>query len=605
MADPLLTTLCTICHVHAPKYVCPGCSQATCSLLCSQKHKAWANCSGRRDPTAFMPAAKLKTPAGVDHDYNFLSAIERERDRNQRELVEDRGLFSERQLREMDAPRRWRTQWFGEEVRFVSNERRGAGPRAGPREVASDGEGDDSGEGEDGQEAGGRLAGGDRKAASSHVRNVRRRLDMADVEVVYMPAGMSRQRENTTAWHRKSQRINWCVEWIVYDKPDRAPTRIRHKALETTPMYRALGNSLAFYQRGQQKRDEDDDSDDEEVLSVHARKRRNLLIREVKDATRRSAMQDADSETWLATAYPTQNPYTATWDFDRTASTASWLPDEAIEAKREHRFFLLKALTPAGKPRELIPLESLETLGHVLGGRTVLEFPTVYVLPPCNSEAANAPELPDGCVLGSTERRQRQRKSKPEKKKPQKRKVASKNDRSENPQKRQALGEDAIAIRGGRNQRGRGGRGGARGRGGRGGRFQQRQQQHTDADAEEGEINSDGDEVFRAKTARADTSSSDPDTSGDEGELSGDDGGNAMDIDDGGARKTLKTTFDKRTTANTAGLGLVDYGSDSDDDDHAGSGENDEDEGVDITALNPENPELVVAAVQEIVGLLT
>lgn len=607
MADPLLTTLCTICHAQAPKYVCPGCSQATCSLACSQKHKAWANCSGRRDPTAYMPASKLKTPAGVDHDYNFLTAIERERDRNQRELVEDRRLFTEQQLREAEEPRRWRRQWFGEEVRFVSNER-GAG-RADPREVGSDGEGEgegDSGGEGNGHAGGGRFAGG--RKASSLVRKVRGRLEKAGTEVMHMPAGMSRQRENTTAWNRKAARINWCVEWIVYDTPGGAPTRIRHKALETTPLYRALGNSLAWHQHGQ-KKEEDSDSDEEEMLSAYARKRRRVLIKEVKDATRRSAMQDADSETWLATPYPTQNPYNATWDTDRTASAASWLPDQAVEAKREHRFFLHKALTPAGKPRELIPLSSGETLGHALEGRTVLEFPTVYVLPPSASGAADAPELPDGCLLGSTERKQRQRKPKP---KPEKRKVAFRDARSEDPQKRQALDEDGAVVRGGRNQRGRGGRGGARGRGGRGGRFQQRQQTHKNPDAEEGEINSDGDEVLGAKTVRADTSSSDPDTSDNEGHVLDDDAKeNIMYIGGGGggaAPEEPKTTIDKSTTApaaKTTKMGLVDYGSDSDVDGQSGSGEDDEDEGVDMAALNPENPELVVAAVQEIVGLLT
>ncbi|KAF3766276.1 hypothetical protein M406DRAFT_239089, partial [Cryphonectria parasitica EP155] len=348
MADPLLTTLCSICHTAVPRYTCPACHTHTCSLACSQKHKAWANCTGRRDPTAYMPAARLRTPAGVDHDYNFLSAIERERDRNQREIVEERGLFSEKQLRELGEERRWRKMWFGEEVRTTMM------TRGGP--------------------------------PSALARRVRQRLDQANVEVVHMPVGMARQRENTTAWNRKAGRINWCMEWIVYDAPGSgaggASTRIRHKALETIPLYKALGNSLAWSRKGQYKDEEEDEEDEDTFLSAYARKRRRVLIKEVKEEGRRSAMQDADEATWLAIPYTSQNPYTGTWDTDRAATVSSWLPDELIDAKRHHSFYLLRPLTPAGKPKELIPLDSTETLGRALMGRTVLEFPTVYVFPP-------------------------------------------------------------------------------------------------------------------------------------------------------------------------------------------------------------------------------
>lgn len=527
-----------------------------------------------------MPASKLKTPAGVDHDYNFLSAIERERDRNHREIVEDRGLFSEKQLREIDEPKRWRRMWFGEEVRFVSTDRL----RNAPRGFGSDGEGNDSSDNE------GTAAGfGAGKKASALVRKVRQRLNEANVEVVHMPMGMVRQRENTTAWNRKAGIINWCVEWIIYQDDEalatNTTTRIRQKALETTPLYRALGTSLAWYTRGQEK-DEQEDEEDEELLSAYARKRRNTLIKEVKEENRRSAMQDSHSETWLATPYPTQNPYTATWSLDRAPSITSWLPDEAIEAKRDHKFFLLKPLTPAGKPKELIPLESDETLEHALRGRVVLEFPTVYVLP-MGGEA----RLPEGFVLGPTERRQRQKRPKPDK-----RKMTTKDDKSEHPHKRQAL-DQGIAIRGGRNQRGRG-RGGARGRG-RGGRFQQRDGDQVPSDAEEGEVNSDG-VMMLPDADPADTTSSESDSSSGEDSLSREQ--DNMDVDGAPGGKESGAMAQSATNEPEPGLGLrlVDYGSESDDESDGEAGE-----GVDLSELKPENPELVASAIQEIVGLLS
>jgi hypothetical protein len=78
-------------HIDIPKYRCPGCSTKTCSVNCVQRHKEWAQCSGKRDPTIYVKKKDLATPAGVDHDYNFLSSIERSRGIAERSL-EERGL---------------------------------------------------------------------------------------------------------------------------------------------------------------------------------------------------------------------------------------------------------------------------------------------------------------------------------------------------------------------------------------------------------------------------------------------------------------------------------------------------------------------------------
>ncbi len=46
---------------------------------------------GQRNPRAFVPATKIRTEAGIDHDYNFLSGIERAKQQLEREVVENRG----------------------------------------------------------------------------------------------------------------------------------------------------------------------------------------------------------------------------------------------------------------------------------------------------------------------------------------------------------------------------------------------------------------------------------------------------------------------------------------------------------------------------------
>lgn len=643
MADPLLNTLCSICHISTPKYTCPGCNSHTCSLACNKKHKSWANCSGKRDPTAYMPASKLKTAAGVDHDYNFLSAIERERERNQREIVDERGLFSEKELGQLDDPYSFRKQWFGENVHFhpVS---------AAPRQFGSDGEDSDH---DDGDGEGRSNMKHIPAKASQLTRQVRQRLANENIEVVQMPVGMTRQRENTTSWNRRSRRIKWCVEWIVYgegedegDEQLKKHTRIRHTALETTPLYKALGESMAWYKKGQHA--EDDAADEEDIELAQAERRSRVLIREVREDRRLggagATVQDGESAAWPArTQYPTQNPFTRAWAGDAGATATSWQADEEVEARRRHRFYLLRPLTVAGRPRELIPVAPADGLGPALRGRTVLEYPTVYVLPPApDSSSTAAPQLPEGHVLGSTERRAN---TKRQSAAAAKRKAGPRGDSQRQPShKRQAVGEAGIPMRpsvsgGGSSQRGRGGASAApaRGRGrGRGGRSQPagRQRGGGDQDAEEGEVNSDGDEVMaaprpRASMAaanRADTSSSDPDSSSDEDEDGGEDArdgfwassssrrpnGGGVEVDgedegeedsDGGPPEEVASASAPTLGNGTKkpGTGLVDYGSDSED----GSDEEDEDRDGDLAALRPEDPELVAGAIQEIVGLLS
>lgn len=66
----------------------------TCSLPCYKRHQKWAQCSGIRDPTVYVKKSKLYTAAGVDHDYNFITSIERGLEHAERKL-EDREIQPE------------------------------------------------------------------------------------------------------------------------------------------------------------------------------------------------------------------------------------------------------------------------------------------------------------------------------------------------------------------------------------------------------------------------------------------------------------------------------------------------------------------------------
>ncbi|KAE9964710.1 hypothetical protein BLS_008124 [Venturia inaequalis] len=149
----LLSDLCSICHINVPQYRCPRCSCRTCSVQCVKRHKEWHQCSGKRDPTAKVPKAQLFTPAGIDHDFNFITGIERSR------ALLDTNVFQSKQTD-------------------------------------------------------GSLL---RSGIASKSKNILDRLDLTRVNIEWAPEGLSRQKLNQTKWSKKTRQILWTVEWIHQD----------------------------------------------------------------------------------------------------------------------------------------------------------------------------------------------------------------------------------------------------------------------------------------------------------------------------------------------------------------------------------------------------
>lgn len=149
-----LTALCNICHSAPPKYTCPRDAVRTCSLACSQSHKRRAACTGIRDPAAYISKSSLQTSSGIDRDYNFLSGLERNIDRADKETSE--------------------------------------------RGVALDGKG----------KAVFQKRWHDNGALGKYLRD-------NGIVVHKAPIGMARQKANQTRFIAKSKRIVWSVEWVV------------------------------------------------------------------------------------------------------------------------------------------------------------------------------------------------------------------------------------------------------------------------------------------------------------------------------------------------------------------------------------------------------
>ncbi|KAJ5546122.1 Zinc finger HIT-type [Penicillium frequentans] len=317
-SDPLLSELCSICHVNPPKYRCPRCSTRTCSLPCTRRHKLWSQCSGVRDPAAYLKRSELATESAFDRDFNFITGVERSLERADRE-VENRGID------------------LG-------------------RGQAASGDGDEPGLKRKIPQQG--LV----KGEAAFLR----RAEEGAVTVIRAPRGMSRNKLNNSRWHPKHKCLSWSVEWI-----SAAGVKNLRNCLE--------GHTLAdCYDRGFPA---------SKGKTGESSKEEKKPDQQEGDA----AAQDSTDIVPPATATEAENTTEPVGEqlgqpqiseaVESSTETAAERPqDLPIGPHRGLHFYLHRPRTTVKKP-VLVPLAPSMTLAAALRERTVMEFPTIYVLP--------------------------------------------------------------------------------------------------------------------------------------------------------------------------------------------------------------------------------
>lgn len=351
MGDTLLTNLCSICHISAPKYKCPRCNIRTCSLPCIKRHKARSDCSGVRDATAFVPRKRLATAAGVDHDYNFISAIERARERSEREIIEERGILREGELRPVMVDGLETRMRNGKPKKMVVS-------RPLKNQDEMDGEG------------------------------MRGRLRRFDITLVSAPAGMTRKKENQTRFFKRSRRIEWFVEWFLVREGEGNITRVTTKMVDDLPVCDGFLLNRQTRAFGTMELREDGKG-----------QKGNL-------ASGPNTSQDPLTSCWLpGTMICSQIPRTGQW-IDRPQEHRQYgVPEKDFQALTERvEFYLSRPPTTSTAPTTLTPIDPALKLHDVLSGTAVLEYPTIYAV-------ERSAGIPSGFVVSSKQKTGAKRKA--------------------------------------------------------------------------------------------------------------------------------------------------------------------------------------------------
>ncbi|KAG6911749.1 hypothetical protein DXG01_007999 [Tephrocybe rancida] len=170
-------TLCSVCSHHNSKYTCPGCTARTCSLPCSTGHKTATGCTGKRNKVAYVPMNKYSWGTMMD-DYVFLEDVGRHVGEWGKEIVKGGyGLHGS-----------------------------GAGRGSALRGRGSDGRGRGRGRG--------------RSGAITKRDVLKMQLEVRDIDMDVLPAGMERRKINQSYWEPKNHTALLTIEFKIHQPRD-------------------------------------------------------------------------------------------------------------------------------------------------------------------------------------------------------------------------------------------------------------------------------------------------------------------------------------------------------------------------------------------------
>jgi hypothetical protein len=349
-ADSLLTNLCAICHTAAPKYKCPRCSKRTCSLSCVRKHKMRSQCDGVRDATAYKHKA-LTTRAGVDHDYNFLSDIERKKRAAEHALVHTHGIISERELRPIEVQHvEWRKPRAGGKSRKVLV----------TRHLRRDREDEDD--------------------------KVMGRCKRLGITVVRAPVGMSIRREKGLRYSYRHKKVQFPIRWLLVSPEFPCGEELWTVSLDSMRI------GVAFLHSGGKKTAGFAASGTGDKRGLHG----------AEDAAR-FTFQDPATTAWIPTQAVCHQAHRlrhdvqcSTWRVTDGIGSRPALPsrDEWTSWLGDRVQFYLSQRPPnsisAGD--SVIAVDAADQLKDALSGTVVFEHPTIYVV-------RKLAALPTGCKV--------------------------------------------------------------------------------------------------------------------------------------------------------------------------------------------------------------
>jgi hypothetical protein len=418
----LADSTCDVCSRAAAKYRCPRCAVATCSLACSNRHKAeGAGCSGKRSRAAFVPMARFGD-ADLHADYHFLEEGSRMAGSARRHLHQNCGG--------MPTPGggkgggkgkggKGKGKGKGGKGKGGGGWGKGRGGGGGKGKGWGPGGGGGYGKGGRGRGQGDQQPGaGDQQVVAAvevdeaalttlppHLSILVRECAVRGVRLRLMPHAMSRRVSNTTFFHHRRAALFWRLAWHFPCAAGCAGglhTADTGRALDSATLGEVLGELLA----------------PAPANAVVRAKLRRYLLPGTSAAVAATAADAAEASASSSTSPTTDDAAAAA-----AAATPAAAPAVADGAREDDggaaadgdgpggggdgpggggsgggkggfqggrrpematalplRIFLLRE-PPASADARYYAVDPRATIREVLAGKSVLEFPRLFVLP--------------------------------------------------------------------------------------------------------------------------------------------------------------------------------------------------------------------------------
>ena len=215
------STTCNICQINTAIYCCPRCCIRTCSLVCYKQHKGEndKNCNGKRDRTLFIPLKKF-SDSNLKSDFHFLEDVLNLTERGKR-LGSDIGVRKNRKnppkvMNIPDPTEKEKTDEAPINQHVLNKEQFSVQSSIQDRlEANRSSENQDDCDDESPPKR--RKEDGD-LWLDQHPHRLKRLVNEAGnlsrkINLLLMPSGMEKRKKNSTAYKAKSDTIFWCVEW--------------------------------------------------------------------------------------------------------------------------------------------------------------------------------------------------------------------------------------------------------------------------------------------------------------------------------------------------------------------------------------------------------
>jgi hypothetical protein len=214
-------------------------------------------------------------------------------------------------------------------------------------------------------------------------------LSDKDIRVEKAPTGMSRQKTNMTRVTNKGN-VMWTVEWVARD----GKKSVDSESSEGSQLKELWGEVIARrlnVEKGKKRKRESEKQSStqppnvqgvEQHTNTNTQTQGSLPLTGESELTARPSAPGGDVATdHVSNQQPEPSPSKEATDAQST-EVAGGLEggNEAANAPAPEYFYLLRPFT-ASKSIVLTPIDSSKSLTECLQGQTVLEFPTIYVLP--------------------------------------------------------------------------------------------------------------------------------------------------------------------------------------------------------------------------------